>query len=317
MNSRQLQYAILLAETRNFSHVANELDLSQPALSKQIISLENELGVKLFDRSTIPLSLTPAGEFFVEKAQELLFEEDVLIKTIERFKTGENGKLTIGVSPFRSLYLMPPLVKKLKERFPGLQIVLCETGRAQLHKGIAEGLYDFIITNLPVDDSKLDTVLLEKDTLVLAVPNQLLPLIDDCAVKQCTGDELSDARKRDQKNQHTSHIDLSMCTKLPFVVVSRGQEMRQLFDRLCKLARLRPSIYVEVTGIATTWAMVQSGVAAAVLPKQFVQSNLSCRDITLFELDHEAYVRQPAIVTRRGQFVSEYAQHAMELLQGK
>ena len=85
MNSRQLQYAVILAETRNFSTAAEKLNISQPAFSKQIIALENELGIKLFDRGTSPLSITPAGEFFIEKSRKLLFEEDVLLKTLEKF----------------------------------------------------------------------------------------------------------------------------------------------------------------------------------------------------------------------------------------
>ena len=293
MNLRQLQYAVLLSDVRNFSQVAEKLDISQPGLSKQIISLETELGVKLFDRSTTPVALTPAGEFFVEKARELLFEEDVLLKTIERYKSGENGKLTIGISPFRSLYLMPRIVKALKDRYPGLHISLCEYGRAQLHKGIVEGLYDFAITNLPVDDAKLEVVPLEKDDLVLAVPNTLLHHVG-CAAEK--------------------FVDLADCGTLPFVVLSRGQEMRQLFDKLCRIARLNPQIYVEVVGITTAWTMVQAGIAATILPKQFIQSEIASSNVTLFSLRQDTYVRQSAIVTRRGQYISEYAQYAMELL---
>ena len=302
MNSRQLQYAVLLSDVRNFSQVAEELDISQPALSKQIIALETELGVKLFDRSTVPVMLTPAGEFFVEKAREILQEEDVLLKTMDRYKSGENGKLTIGISPFRSLYLMPSVVRALKERYPGLQISLCEYGRAQLHKGISEGLYDFAITNLPVDDSELDIIPLERDNLVLAVPNALLHCID-ASVRE--------------KSADSAIVDLADCSNLPFVVLSRGQEMRQLFDKLCKIARMHPQIYVEVVGVTTAWTMVQAGIAATILPKQFIQSEIDSSDVTLFNLEQDMYVRQSAIVTRKGQYISEYAKYAMELLVNK
>ena len=294
MNLRQLQYAVLLSEVKNFSQVAEALDISQPALSKQIISLESELGVKLFDRSSTPITITPAGEFFIEKAQEILFEEDVLLKTMKRYKSGENGKLTIGISPFRSLYLMPPIVKTLKERYPGLHISLCEYGRAQLHRGIAEGLYDFAITNLPVDDAKFDVIPLEKDDLVLAVPNGLLHHIED-----------------PKKSADITFVNLADCGTLPFVVLSKGQEMRQLFDKLCRITRLQPQIFVEVVGITTAWTMVQAGIAATILPKQFIQKS---DNVTLFEINQDTYVRQSAIVTRRGQYISEYAQYAMELL---
>ena len=95
MNSKQMQYAVVLSETQNFSQAAAKLNISQPAFSKQIISLEKELGIILFNRDENPISLTAAGEFFVEKAKRIIFEEEVLIKTIEKYKTGENGKIVI------------------------------------------------------------------------------------------------------------------------------------------------------------------------------------------------------------------------------
>ena len=72
MNTRQLQYVIELAKSLNFSQAAEKLGISQPALSKQILHLEEELGIKLFDRATTPKKLTPAGKQFVSGAQEML-----------------------------------------------------------------------------------------------------------------------------------------------------------------------------------------------------------------------------------------------------
>lgn len=300
MNSRHIQYALKLYETRNFSQAADELGISQPALSKQIISLENELGVKLFERNTVPLSLTPAGEFFISKAEGLLFEESIILKTLDRYKSGEYGKLTIGISPFRSLYLMPPLIKTLKARYPNLHIALCEHSRAQLHKGIAEGLYDFIITNLPIDDAKLHAEIMEKDELVLAVPDKLLSLVE--GFENC------------KNGTPDCYIEMSQCKNLPFVVLHQSQELRHVFDKLCRLSRVDAHIYMEVTGINTAWTMVQAGLAATILPKQFLGAYDLTDEVTLFRLKQDSYLRQPAIVTRRGQYISEYAQFAIKLL---
>lgn len=293
MNSRQLQYAVILAEHRNFSKAAQELKISQPAFSKQIISLENELGLKLFERGTTPLSLTLAGEFFIEKAKKLLFEEEKLLKILEDYKAGETGKLTIGVAPFRSLYLMPELVKKIKEKFSKLQLVLEEHGLEELQKGLLEGLYDFAIMNLPVDESEFEIIPLEADEIVLVIPNRLLPLVD--------------AKKGDR-------VTLADCERLPFVVVGKNQEMRKLFDSLCAKANVQPEVFVEVTGVTTAREMVREGVAATLLPRQFLQREAKTEDITLLELQQTEYSRQPAIVLRRGQYVSKYAEFAIGLL---
>jgi len=295
MNSRQLQYALLLAQVRNFSQVADKLGITQPALSKQIISLENELGIKLFDRNHVPLTLTPAGSYFVEKVQKMLYEEEQLIKSMEQFKSGENGRLDIGITPFRSIYLMPPIVRKIKERYPGVEVVLHEASSSQLRKDIAEGKYDFAVINLPVDDSLLDYTLLETDTLVLAVPEHLL--------------ELLPAPQGDT-------IDFAVCQGLPFVVVGQTQEMRQLFDKLCNRAGFVPNISAEVVGITTAWAMASAGVGATLLPLQFVRGDAFRQGLALFEIRDIGYSRQPAVVTRRGQYISPYAGFAISLLTG-
>lgn len=293
MNSKQLQYVLALAEELNFSQAAQRFQISQPALSKQIISLEEELGIKLFDRGTTPLSVTPAGEFFIQKAKRLLFEEENLIKAMEQYKSGENGKLTIGIAPFRSLYVMPRIVSKIKERFPQLQLVLEEHGLAQLQKGLIDGHYDFAIMNLPVDEAGFDVIPLSPDTLVVAVPNRLLHLVE---IKK------------------TGRIDLADCKNLPFVSVGQNQEMRKLFEKLCAKADIEPNIFVEVTGITTAREMVKEGIAAALLPKQFLQREAENENITLFDLEQTEYSRQPAIVFRHGQYVSKYAEFAIELL---
>ena len=294
MNSRQLQYAVILAETRNFSTAAEKLNISQPAFSKQIIALENELGIKLFDRSTAPLSITPAGEFFVEKAKNILFEEDVLLKTVEKYKSGEKGKLVIGAVPFRSSYMMPGLIKSLKDKFPDLQVVLLEYGLSVLEKGLLDGEYDFAIMNLPVVNPEFETIPLEEDKLVLAVPKKHKNLV-----------------KADKNGEIA---DLSSAKDIPFVTVGKEQEMRKLFDVLCAEADFTPEIYAQVTGVATAWEVTKSGEAATIIPKQFIDAKGGTDGVEIYEIKNTPYKRQSAVVLRRGQYVSEYAEFAIEEL---
>ena len=239
LNARQLQYAVMLSQDLNISQTAERLGLSQPALSKQILNLENELGVKLFDRNHVPMVLTPAGEYFIRKAKSMLYEQEQLLKVMDQFRSGENGRLEIGVTPFRSVYLMPEIVKVVKERYPGVQVVLQEANSTTLRKNAAEGRYDFAVVNLPVDDSLLTVMPLEPDVLVLAVPNNLLEKIPKAS---------------------KSGVDFKDCENLPFVVVGESQEMRQLFEKLCAQAGVRPTIAAEVVGVTTAWAMARAGV---------------------------------------------------------
>jgi len=276
------------------------LQISQPALSKQILNLENDLGIKLFDRSTTPLSLTPAGEFFLHEAQQLLYREDQLLRSISQFKSGEKGRLDIGISPFRNLYLMPPIIEKLKEEFPGLQVVLHELESTRLHDEATEGKFDFSILNLPVKESMLDTLPLERELLVLAVPNHLAADIPYVQGPLCR------------------EVDFSDCRDLPFVVLAHPQQMRIYFDSLCSTVNFIPNIAVEVSGgVSTAWAMAHAGIGATLLPLQFVNFQNFDNTLTMFSLKDNTYSRQPVIATKKGQYLSEYAKYAIDLLANK
>lgn len=296
MNTKQAQYAIELAKTKNFSQVSEKLNISQPTLSKQIINLENSLGVKLFERSTASVSVTPAGEHFVREAQQLLFQEEQLLRSLEQYSNEEKGRLTIGISPFRNLFLMPQIVNGVKEAFPGIHVILHETNSDQLRKEAAEGKYDFAIVNLPVDESQLDVICLEEELLVLAVPNTMV-------------DRLPVSEDADQ-------IDFADCKDLPFVVMAKSQEMRRYFDSLCANCNVMPEISLEVAGgIITAWSMACAGMGATLLPLSFFGNRQFDSSLTLYKLKGMNYTRQPAVVTRRGQYLSKAARFAIGLLQ--
>lgn len=295
MNLRQMQYAIELSKSLSFSQTSAKLKISQPALSKQIHLLEEELGVKLFDRSTLPLSLTSAGEHFIAHAQKLLYEEDQLIKSMGDFKSGKKGTVTIGISPFRSLYLIPPLAEKIKEKYPEVKITLHEAASDVLRAEAAEGKYDFAIVNLPVDESVLEVTPIETDTLVLAIPNALVELLPE------------NVRGKNE-------IDFKECKNLPFIAVSQAQELRQLFDKMCAAADIDANISMEVNGISTAWAMARRGLGATILPLQFIENFDSDKNLHIYNIKDVEDIRKPAIITRRGQYLSAYAKYAIELL---
>ncbi len=294
LNLRQLQYAVLLSETGSFSHLAEKLNITQPALSKHILTLEKELDIQLFDRTVTPLKMTAAGEYFIKEAKELLYKEDQLIRSMDQFRTGEKGQLTIGITPFRSAYLIPGIVKKVRDKFPGIRVKLIEEGSEQLRKDAADGRFDFAVVNMPVDESLLRATPIEPDKLVLVYSETFAESVP----------ELNDK----------DEIDFKDCGNLPFVVLSANQEMRVLFENLCTSTGVCPQIAAEAVNLTTAWEMACSSVAATLLPLQFVDSALTNRKLIVKKLKNSVQLRQPAIVTKRGQYISPYAKYAIELL---
>ena len=295
MNQRQLQYAVALAQVGSFSALAQMLNITQPALSKQIITLEDELGVRLFDRSTSPITVTPAGAYFVRQAQLLLSNSQQLQQAMEQFRSGERSKLVIGATPFRSSYLLPRMIRKLRQTYPQVQVEVIEEGSSLLRKDAIEGRFDLALVNLPVDETLLDAIPIEPDRLALVIPNNLLP----------------------QQLKSRKQVEFNECRELPFAVVGEKQEMRILFEKLCQSNGITPTIAVQVVGLTTAWEMVCSGVAATLLPVQFINEKLSGQDVTVLELVNAVYLRQSAVVTQKNQYISPLVQHAIDLLTGK
>ena len=151
---------------------------------------------------------------------------------------------------------------------------------------------------MPVDEAVLDITPIEPDKLVLAVPNALLHLLPS------------------RPEGNFAELDIADCQALPFITVGQSQEMRQLFERLCARAQIHPQIAAEVVGLTTAWAMVHTGIGATILPLQFVGNESFDQNIKLFYIKDNTFTRQPAIVTRRGQYLPEYAKYAISLLTG-
>lgn len=296
MNSKQLEYAIELSKSLNFSHVAKKLGISQPALSKQISILESKLGILLFDRSKNPIEVTPAGKYFFSEAQDLLYREEQLYRTMGSYASGNQGELKIGASPFRAMYLLPHICKKIKEKFPGTNIIVHDRDSEILRRKASEGKYDFVIVNMPVDETLFDVYPIEQDVIVLVVPESMVNLIDN-------------------PPQNTmSEIDFNSCEKLPFIAVDEKLEMRQIFRKMCVSADINPHITMEVIGLTTAWSMAKEGIGATLLPLQFVKSVILDGNIRMFVPKNTANMRQPAIIMRKGQYVSPCTKYAIELL---
>jgi len=298
LNNKQLEYAIELSKSLNFSTTAEKLKISQPALSKHISNLEKELGTILFDRRKNPIELTAAGEYFFREVKDVLFREKQLYRSMADFNSEVRGNLTIGISPFRSLYFIHEVLSKINEKYPKVKIILREYSSDILRENAAEGNYDFAIVNLPVDESVFDIYPLEKETLVLAVPEKLASSLPGTYKKM-------------------SEIDFKYCENLPFIAVSPTQEMRKIYEKMCAEAEIVPNIVMEVVGLNTAWTMVRSGIGATLLPVKFVESTSYKEDVRFYIPKGDITNRRPAVIMKHGQHLPEYAKYAIELLTGK
>lgn len=124
MDSRKLRHVLGLVKHLTFSRASIEVNLSQPALSRSIQSIEAELGVRLFDRSPTGVELTPYGRIFADRAQRVLAELNELRRDMELARRGEYGEISLGFSPTAATLLKAPLLEHFARKAPNLRLTL-------------------------------------------------------------------------------------------------------------------------------------------------------------------------------------------------
>jgi DNA-binding transcriptional LysR family regulator len=159
INSRRLTHLIALAEEGSFARAAQRVHLSQPALSRSIQTLEDELDMKLFDRAARGVAMTAAGRLLVERARRVLFETRCLFRDVELLKAHELGEVRIGLGPYTAVVLLPDLLVEFSRRFPKIKVSIeLGEGDALLAKLHAEKV-DFLVVDRRVPPVTPDVTL--------------------------------------------------------------------------------------------------------------------------------------------------------------
>ncbi|WP_295749740.1 LysR family transcriptional regulator [Undibacterium sp.] len=122
MNLKRLKHVLALADERNFARAAAQVHLSQPAFSRSIQALEEELGMRLFERGNTEVSATAAGVFLIQRARKLLFDSRCLERDIDLYRKNLIGNLAFGVGPFPAVSMLPELMPALRQAYPGIKL---------------------------------------------------------------------------------------------------------------------------------------------------------------------------------------------------
>ncbi|MDE1179861.1 LysR family transcriptional regulator [Paraburkholderia sp.] len=140
-----MSHVVALAEEGSFARAAERVHLSQPALSRSIQTIEDELGVRLFDRAARGVAVTQVGKLIVERARRVLFESSCLLRDVELLKTHEAGEVRIGLGPYPAVVLLPDMLIEFSRRHPKVEIKLeLNHSRDMIERLLADKL-DFLV----------------------------------------------------------------------------------------------------------------------------------------------------------------------------
>src|SRR5262245_37778510 len=170
MELRQLRTFVAVAELRHFARAASLCNLSQPAVSHQIALLEQEVGAKLLNRATRRVSLTVAGEVFLEEARRILGAVDRAHERMQEVARGAVGRIRLGASATPGLYLLPPLLATYRRETETYDLRFEIAAVHELAERFARNDLDMAIVAGPLPSGELQTRSLMRDDLVIVTP---------------------------------------------------------------------------------------------------------------------------------------------------
>jgi len=275
LNLRDLKYLVALADLRHFGKAADACFVSQPTLSTQIRKLEEELGVTLVERAPRKVMLTAAGQDVVQRARRIVAEIDEMKEAARRSRDPESGSLRLGVFPTLGPYLLPHAVPRLRERFPGLELLLVEEKSDVLLQRLRDGKLDATLLALPLHDDQLHAEFLFEEPFLLAAPQQH----ELARGKSLSVDQLSDET---------------------LLLLEDGHCLRDQALDVCRLSGAQEKSGFRATSLETLRQMVAAGVGVTLLPALSVHEPIAQpANIRLVKFRKPAPSRRIALVWRK------------------
>jgi DNA-binding transcriptional LysR family regulator len=170
MDLDQLHTFLEIVRLKSFSKAAQTCYRTQPAISAQVRQLEQELNTTLFERLGTRIALTTAGRIFAEYAEQILALRRRAQDSINELEKMPRGELLIAANEATCIYVLPGVFAEFKRRFPNVQVLVDRAYGSRIVQAVSENVADFGITQLPVQEKKLQAVKIHSDEIKLLVP---------------------------------------------------------------------------------------------------------------------------------------------------
>jgi len=285
---QELQAFVAVAERASFRAAAEDLHLSQPALSRRIEKLEDLLGARLLERTTRRVALTNVGRVFLERARSAIDELDRAVLSIGDLAAQRGGLVTVACVPSVAYYFLPSVIREYSKRFPRIRVrIIDETANTVLNS-VVTGRADFGISFFGTQEPDVDFKSILREDFVLAIRND----------------------HRFANRQSVSWEDLA---EERFMTVAKESGNRLLIDdALAKSGKRTLSTY-EVSHIMTLLGMVEAGLGVAAVPK-LAMPLTSHATLTSVKLEHPRVTRTLGLISRRGRPLAPAAQQLYTLI---
>jgi DNA-binding transcriptional LysR family regulator len=274
MDLRQLEILQAIAETGSFTACGRKLHVSQSAISRQILLLEEELGEPLFLRVGRQVRMTPAAESLVQLGQRVFLDVRETVGAITDRTRELRGTLRLSGGMTVCLYVFPPLLKHLRRVHPQLDVRLTVTTAGRSVQEIRGGRVDAGLLTLPVQESDMVTVpVMREELLLVTTPTHPLARRRKVAPRDLDGQ--------------------------PFVLFEVGSATRKVIDQFFATEKIEPTIVMDTENVEIIKAMVKTGMGVGIVPYQAVAREVRAGQFFCTRIEGHDLVRETGWVYAR------------------
>jgi DNA-binding transcriptional LysR family regulator len=271
---RQLEILQAIAETGSFTACGRKLNVSQSAISRQILLLEDELGEPLFLRVGRQVRMTPAAESLVQLGQRVFQDVRETVGSITDRTRELRGTLRLSGGMTVCLYVFPPLLKHLRRVHPHLDVRLTVALAGKSVQEIRGGRVDAGLLTLPVEETDLVTVpALREELLLVTAPTHQLAKRKKVQARELAG--------------------------LPFVLFEVGSATRRVIDHFFVSQNIEPTIVMDTENVEIIKAMVKTGLGVGIVPYQAVAREVKAGQLFCARIEGHELVRETGWVYAR------------------
>jgi DNA-binding transcriptional LysR family regulator len=233
---------VAVAELGGFGVAAQQMNLSQPALSRRIQKLEETLGVALLERTTRKVGLTTVGREFLPKARRLLDDLEESLLSVRAIAERRTGQVSVACVPTAAYYFLPEVIRSFNEEFPNIRFRIIDEGANQVLQSVIDGEVDLGINLLGSQEPEV----------------QFRPLLQDPFVLACRNDHPLAGR---------AEVEWRDLEPYRFITVGRRSGNRLILDLGLAGVAWQPRWFYEVQHLSTSLGLVEAGLGVAALPR--------------------------------------------------
>ena len=294
----EMQYVYEVYRHQSFSKAAEAMYISQSSLSLMVKKAEKRVGSPIFDRSTLPITLTEAGKAYIRAAMQIMSIEQDFQMEIGNIQQVITGSLTLGGTALFTSYVLPPVISDFSMQYPGIDLRLHEANSETLQQELMNGSLDFAVDNADFDHNLFERHVCLEEEILLAVPR-----LSSANARTASYALPGEILRRGQVPQDILPAPLSCFQNEPFLLLREGNDTRTRAELLFAREGIHPNIR-----LMTDHQIVCYNLAAYGMGCTFVSQSLAC---SADYSDRLCFYRLPSDLSRR--FVSLYSKKKRDM----